>query len=87
MAKQIVASEESLAPILSRFTEVILIDSSVIALPDSEKSEFRGCGGSYGANQAATPSFCIALDGKLNCCLNVGNLTGKSTNWTAALTS
>ena len=28
MAKQIVASEESLAPILSRFTEIILIDST-----------------------------------------------------------
>jgi hypothetical protein len=53
MAQQIVASEETLAPILSRFTEVILIDSSVIALPDSQQSEFRGCGGSYQANQSA----------------------------------
>lgn len=35
MAKQIVASEVTLAPILSRFTEVILIDSSVIVLPDT----------------------------------------------------
>lgn len=53
MVKQIVASEETLAPILSRFTEVVLIDSSVIPLPDSQQSEFRGCGGSYDANQSA----------------------------------
>ena len=53
MAKQIVASEEILAPILSRFTEVVLIDSSVIGLPDSQQSEFQGCGGSYDANQSA----------------------------------
>lgn len=53
MAKQIVGSEDSLAPILCRFTEVNVIDSSIIALPDSQKAEFRGCGGSYDANQSA----------------------------------
>lgn len=52
MVKQIVASEEVLAPILNRFTEVILIDSSVIGLPVSQESEFRGCG-NHQLNQSA----------------------------------
>jgi len=83
MAKQIVASEESLAPILSRFTEVILIDSSVIALPDSEKSEFRGCGGSYDANQSSIKlqtEFNL-LNGNLRCVeLEEGRATDGATN-------
>lgn len=69
MAQQIVASEVTLAPLLSRFTEVILIDSSVIVLPDSEQSEFRGCGGSYQANQSAIKlqtEFSL-LNGSLRC--------------------
>ena len=83
MAKQIVASEESLAPILNRFTEVILIDSSVIPLPDSQQSEFRGCGGSYDANQSAIKlqtEFDL-LDGSLRCVeLEQGRATDGATN-------
>ncbi len=83
MAKQIVASEVTLAPILSRFTEVILIDSSVIVLPDSEQSEFRGCGGSYQANQSAIKlqtEFNL-LNGSLRCVeLEQGRATDGATD-------
>jgi hypothetical protein len=33
-------------PVLQHFTQVNLVDSSVIALPDSMQTEFSGCGGS-----------------------------------------
>ncbi len=83
MAQQIVASEEALAPILSRFTEVILIDSSVIVLPDSQQSEFRGCGGSYQANQSAIKlqtEFDL-LNGSLRCVeLEQGRATDGATD-------
>lgn len=51
--KIVVASPQSLAPLLERFTSVTLLDSTAIALPDSERSKFTGCGGSYRPEQAA----------------------------------
>lgn len=51
--KIVVGADKVLAPILERFTSVILLDSSGIALPDDMQNEFRGCGGSYGGGQAA----------------------------------
>jgi hypothetical protein len=51
--KVVVGSDKSLAPILERFTSVTILDSSTITLPDSEKEQFRGCGGSYGSGEAA----------------------------------
>lgn len=53
MTQQVISSDTALAPILERFTEVILIDSSVITLPDSQEENFRGCGGSYEGGKAA----------------------------------
>lgn len=53
MTQQIMSSDAALAPILERFTEVILIDSSVITLPDSQQENFRGCGGSYEGGKSA----------------------------------
>lgn len=53
MTQQIMSSDTALAPILERFIEVILIDSSVITLPDSQQENFRGCGGSYEGGKAA----------------------------------
>jgi len=47
MTQQIISSDNALAPIFERFTEVIAIDGSVITLPDSQEENFRGCGGSY----------------------------------------
>ena len=51
--KVVVESDQTLAPLLERFTSVTLLDSSVITLPNSEKERFPGCGGSYDASQAA----------------------------------
>lgn len=49
----VVGSDKALAPILERFTNVTLLDSSVITLPDEMKEQFAGCGGSYGSGEAA----------------------------------
>jgi len=53
MTQIAVASDKALAPILERFSEVVLIDSSTISLPDSEAENHRGCGGSHGGGKAA----------------------------------
>lgn len=45
MLRIVVQSDESLAPILERFTEVKLLDSSSVQLPDSEAERFPSCGG------------------------------------------
>ena len=51
--KVVVASNRALAPILERFTKVILIDSSTITLPDEQEEKFKGCGGRHGSGVAA----------------------------------
>jgi hypothetical protein len=51
--KIIVGSNQALAPILERFTSVIVQDSSTLVLPDDRKDQYRGCGGSHGGGQAA----------------------------------
>ena len=49
----VVGSDRRLAPILERFTNVILLDSSTITLPDSMAEKFPGCGGGRGGGAAA----------------------------------
>lgn len=51
--KKIVASSQTLAPILERFTQVTLIDSSTLVLPTSQQERFRGTGGKNGSGKAA----------------------------------
>ena len=51
--KIVVASHESLAPLLARFTQVIVADSSTVTLPDSLRKRFPGCGGAHGQGKAA----------------------------------
>jgi hypothetical protein len=51
--KIMVHSEKALAPILERFTEVPIIDSSTVSLPDGQQEEYPGCGGSHGSGKAA----------------------------------
>jgi hypothetical protein len=51
--KVVVGSDKALAPILERFTSVDVLDSSTIALPDSQRQEYPGCGGSHGGGVAA----------------------------------
>jgi len=49
----VVGSAKVLAPVLERFTSVIIQDSSTVVLPDDLKAEYPGCGGSHGGGQAA----------------------------------
>jgi Transposase DDE domain len=51
--KVVVGSDKVLAPILERFTRVIVLDSTTITLPDDQREEFAGCGGRSGSGQAA----------------------------------
>jgi hypothetical protein len=51
--KVVVASDQTLAEILERFTSVDILDSTSITVPDSLKDKFPGCGGTYGRGQAA----------------------------------
>jgi hypothetical protein len=51
--KLVIGSSKSLAPILERFTEVVVLDSTTTTLPDSMEEEFRGCGGSYEGGKSA----------------------------------
>jgi hypothetical protein len=51
--KVVVGSDKALAPLLERFTSVTVLDSSTIVLPDSERQEYPGCGGSHGGGAAA----------------------------------
>ncbi len=68
-AKIIVKSDKALAPLLERFEEVSLLDSSTNTLPDDMQGEFRGCGGSHGSGAAAVKfqtEFCLR-SGALTC--------------------
>jgi hypothetical protein len=51
--KLAVKSSKSMAPLLNRFTDVLLLDSTVISLPAELKESYPGCGGSHGGGQAA----------------------------------
>jgi Transposase DDE domain len=48
-----IGSSKSLAPMLDRFTSVVLMDSTTISLPPELHDRFPGCGGSYGGGKAA----------------------------------
>ena len=50
--KVVVASDKAVAAILERFTNVTILDSTSITVPDSLKERFPGCGGTYGRGQA-----------------------------------
>jgi Transposase DDE domain len=66
--KQVVAADKALAPLLQRFSSVVLLDSSTIALPACQREEYPGCGGSYGGGAAA-----LKLQTELD--LNTGAVT------------
>jgi hypothetical protein len=52
MAAKTFRSEESLAPLLERFTEVKLLDSTSLQLPDGLQEEYPSCGGRGQGGQA-----------------------------------
>jgi hypothetical protein len=49
----LVASEPVAIPLLARFSEVLLQDSTTISLPATLEDQFQGCGGRDGAGKAA----------------------------------
>ena len=49
----VVQSQMMLAPILDRFTDILLLDSTTFTLPAELAERFAGCGGSFGAGKAA----------------------------------
>ena len=51
--KVVIGSTKALAPILERFSSVIVLDSSTVTLPDALQETFAGCGGSHGGGAAA----------------------------------
>ena len=51
--KLVIGSDKALAPVLERFANVTVLDSSTITVPDSMEGQFRGCGGSYNSGVAA----------------------------------
>lgn len=52
-AALVVGSAQALAPILERFTKVLVLDSTTATLPEDMRERFPGCGGSYGGGAAA----------------------------------
>ena len=75
--KLVVGSDQTLAPILERFTHVTVSDSSTISLPDEMQHEFRGCGGSYDSGAAAL-KLQTELDLRSGALTHVGLEPGRS---------
>jgi len=51
--KCVVTSEARVTPLLAKFTQVLIGDSTTIGLTDALAGEFPGCGGSHGGGRAA----------------------------------
>jgi len=51
--QSVVEADAVLAPLLARFTSVLILDSTIISLPDALRERFPGCGGSHGSGRAA----------------------------------
>jgi hypothetical protein len=51
--KMVVGSHKALAPLLERFSNVTVLDSSTITLPDELRNQYAGCGGSCGGGASA----------------------------------
>ena len=58
----IIAADPVAIPILQRFTAIILLDSTVIVLPDELVSVWRGCGGSTEQGTQAAVKLQVSLD-------------------------
>jgi hypothetical protein len=51
--RHVIGSDRALAPLLEKFTRVILMDSSSVSLPPELADRFPGCGGSHGGGKSA----------------------------------
>ena len=61
-----VQSDRVFGPLLERFTDVQILDSTTISLPVEMASEFPGCGGSHGGTAAMKLQVRMSL--KTGCC-------------------
>lgn len=59
---QVVAAAAVPIPLLARFTEVLLLDSSSVALPDGLAPLWAGCGGRVAQGSAAALKLSVRLD-------------------------
>lgn len=59
----VIGADRALAPLLERFAEVTVLDSTTITLPDTQRERFPGCGGTHGGGQAT-----LKLQAELNLC-------------------
>lgn len=66
-ARRLQAEGQVPLPLLQQFSAVVLQDSSTITLPDELAEQWRGCGGSHGASNAALKLFVrsYVLNGRL----------------------
>jgi len=53
VTQHVIKSDACVAPLLSRFTSVELLDSTTVTLPAGLEIRFRGCGGSDGGGKSA----------------------------------
>lgn len=70
--EEVVGSDKALAGVLERFSSVAVLDSSTIALPDSQAKEYPGCGGGHGEDGKGT-SAALKLQTEID--LRTGALT------------
>lgn len=62
VVSQVIAADPVAIPILQRFTAVILLDSTVMVLPDALAGVWRGCGGSTAERTQAAVKLQVSLD-------------------------
>lgn len=67
---QVVAADPVAAPLLQRFTGVVIVDSSTVALPDGLAEHWAGCGGRVAQGTQAALKLTVRLD------LGTGRLDG-----------
>jgi hypothetical protein len=60
--EQVIAAEPVAVPLLQRFTGVVILDSSTIALPDGLAQVWQGCGGRVAQGSAAALKLAVRLD-------------------------
>ena len=59
---QVIAAEPVAIPLLQRFSAVVLLDSTVIVLPDPLAQVWRGCGGNTTEGTQASVKLQVSLD-------------------------
>jgi hypothetical protein len=72
---QIIAADPVAIPLLQRFSAVVLLDSTVVVLPNELAPVWRGCGGRTEENSQASVKLQVGLDllgGRLEATVSFG---------------